>query len=469
MDSVQKKKNRSPWIHQLDGNRQIVTLNTDIETDIAVVGAGIAGVSTSFFLLTNTDKKIVLIEGNRLAHGATGHNAGQVTSYFERPLSDIAKEFGKEMTKEAQYSIESAWELMDHIYTTAGLDIPFSRFTGHAGIVSLERVVQHLGDNQTRKDLGLTQEEFLIADNAPFLKDLPREYKDLYKVVPQSEILEKLETKNTEFYACISAQKGCINSALFCQEVITYLLKQYSDRFSLYEHTHVIKVVLHNERAILDCANHTVQSSRVILCTNGFKNIALYNESGLEINTRFHHKLGGLIGFMSGYLEKHLKPPTAISYILPKGHELDGDYYYLTRRQYEYETEPVNLISVGGPEMILEDGGEYASEIDYPEKAAESIDEFVRSVYENDKEKKINYEFQWHGLMGYTSNGVRLIGEEPKNPVLLYNLGCNGIGILPSIYGGKRISQIISGEKLPPSIFDPRFDTQTIEANNLIK
>ncbi len=452
------KTNRSPWIHQLDSNRAIVTLHSDIETDIAIVGAGIAGVSTAFFLLTNTLKKVVLVEGNRLAHGATGHNAGQVTSYFERPLSEIAKEFGAEMTKEGQVSIESAWELLDHVYTTAGLDIPFSRFLGHAGIVSLERVIQHLGDNMTRKNLGLKLEEFLIAKNAPFLLDIPKEYRDLYTIVSQDEILTRLETKNKEFFACISAQKGCLNSALFCQEVISYLLKNYKDRFSLFEHTHVVKVALHSDFAILDCINHTIEAERIILCTNGFKNIDLYNESGLEINTRFHHKLGGLIGFMSGYLEKHLKPPAAISYILPKNHELDGDYYYLTRRQYEYETEPVNLISVGGPEMILQDGGEYEIEIDYPEKAAESIDEFVKLVYEEDSTKEIKYEFQWHGLMGYTSNGIRLIGVEPKNPVLLYNLGCNGIGILPSIYGGKRISQIIAGEKLPPSMFDPRVE-----------
>ena len=58
--------------------------------------------------------------------------------------------------------------------------------------------------------------------------------------------------------------------------------------------------------------------------------------------------------------------------------------------------------------------------------------------------------------MGYTPNGVRLVGVEPKNRVLLYNLGCNGVGILPSIFGGDRISHILAGEKLSPSIFDPK-------------
>ena len=58
--------------------------------------------------------------------------------------------------------------------------------------------------------------------------------------------------------------------------------------------------------------------------------------------------------------------------------------------------------------------------------------------------------------MGYTPNGLRCIGPEPLNPVLMYNLGCNGVGILPSVYGGKKISQFLNNEDLTPSLFDPK-------------
>ncbi len=56
--------------------------------------------------------------------------------------------------------------------------------------------------------------------------------------------------------------------------------------------------------------------------------------------------------------------------------------------------------------------------------------------------------------MGYTKNGVRLIGPEPQNPVLLYNLGCNGVGILPSVHGGRQIARFLAREPVPRSIFD---------------
>ena len=451
------KKNKSPWIHQLDKERVFSPLGEDLETEIAVVGAGIAGVSTCFFLLENTDKDVVLLEGGKLAHGATGHNAGQITSYFERSLSDIADEFGVLMAKAGQEAIESAWELLDEMYTRAGLDIPMSRFLGHAGIVDLEVVLQFLKDNHFKKTVGLQTEEIFVSDDFESLGEIPEEFSNLYRIVPQEDILGRLETRDRRFIASASKQKGCLNSALFCQEVMAYLLKSYSDRVKFFENTHIGKIVLRHDSALLDAGNHTLKSEKVILCTNGFENMHILNESGLDIDTRYHHDVRGVIGFMSGYLKPLDKPPTAISYIYKSDSELDGEYFYLTRRQFEYEGSPdLNLISIGGPEIALDERSIYTSERDYPEVAEKSIDDFARNIFEGDSEKQIDYIFRWHGLMGYTTNKIRLIGEEPKNHVLLYNLGCNGIGILPSIYGGKRISRIIAGEQMELSIFDPR-------------
>ena len=96
----------------------------------------------------------------------------------------------------------------------------------------------------------------------------------------------------------------------------------------------------------------------------------------------------------------------------------------------------------------------YSKDHSYPEEAKTAIRAFVRKTYRHTA-RTFSYSHLWHGLMGYTPNGIRCIGTEPCNEVLLYNLGCNGVGILPSFYGGFRISQILQGEVLGPSIFDP--------------
>ena len=201
---------------------------------------------------------------------------------------------------------------------------------------------------------------------------------------------------------------------------------------------------MHQDSVVLDVESHVVEAEKVVLCTNGFEHVTIINNAGLEINTKFHQTISGRVGYMSGYLEKYDKPPTAVSYFTDPDATAEDPYFYLTRRQYEYEgKKDMNLICIGGPDIVLPDKRDYISDFEYPEEAQEKIDQFVKKVYDPSPNKKIDYKFTWHGLMGYTKNRVRLIGEEPKNKNLLYNLGCNGIGILPSVFGASRIAKII--------------------------
>jgi ribulose 1,5-bisphosphate synthetase/thiazole synthase len=55
--------NHSPRIAQLDPVITYQTLDHDIQTDVLVVGAGIAGCATAHFLLHDTNKSVVLLDG----------------------------------------------------------------------------------------------------------------------------------------------------------------------------------------------------------------------------------------------------------------------------------------------------------------------------------------------------------------------------------------------------------------------
>jgi glycine/D-amino acid oxidase-like deaminating enzyme/heat shock protein HslJ len=460
------KKNNSPWLYQLKKERISKQIDSDIETDVAIVGAGIAGISTAFFVLKYTSNRVVMLERYKLAHGATGHNAGQVVSYFERGFASLVDEFGLDLAGQGQKSVEDAWELLEEMYSDAKLDIPFSKFLGHAGLSSREQVLLHLKNNLLRKKAGLDTEQILVAEDSSFVAQIPKEYSGLYKTAPQAEVLALIETKQKSFIAVVSFKKGCVNSALFCEEVLMFLQKKYSDRFIIYEHTPIEKIVLHRNETILDAVLATVTAKKVILCTNGFQDLTIFNETGLDIDAKFHHLVRGTIGYMSGYLEKDNKPPIAISYLTDPDPSTDDPYFYLTRRKYEYEkNSDMNLISIGGPEVAIDDSRLYSRTNDFPEEMVDSIDSFIKKTYSVDPNKKIDYVFTWHGLMGYTKNGIRLIGPEPKNPLLMYNLGCNGIGILPSIYGGKRIAEYLSQKKVSKSIFDVPTEPMQVSEN----
>jgi glycine/D-amino acid oxidase-like deaminating enzyme len=269
-----------------------------------------------------------------------------------------------------------------------------------------------------------------------------------------------LETRNSMFLAVSSVKKGSINSALFCERIVAYLATTYPSRFMLYEHASVHKIILQDTSALLDVETHTVLAKQVVLCTNGFENFHIINENRLEIDAKFHHRVRGRVAYMSAYMEPADNPPIATSYETPEEPSEYVPYYYLTRRPYELMDGTVqNLISIGGPEEPFTDEF-YSGETEYPEHAIEVLNRFLREIYSPETESNIKYEFTWHGLMGYTHNGMRMIGPEPQNSVLLYNLGCNGVGILPSIFGGRKIARHLNGEVVPASIFDiPRRST----------
>lgn len=452
-------KNRSPWIVHLGRTRSLHTINADRVTDIAIVGGGIAGVATAYFILKNTGLEVTLLEAGRIAHGATGHNAGQLLSYFERPFSDMVKEFGLEKTAQGQQAIDSTWELLEDMRRDMRLETPLYRFTGYAGLSNKEQILQHLNDNAWRLKAGIEREAIFIANDTPLTAHIPAHYASLYTSASTTEIQKHLEANDPQYIALLTNKRGSMNSARFTEELVEKLLAKYGDRFTLSEDTPVSRVTLSNNETRLTTNRGIITATKTILCTNGFEYISIKNQSGKDIDTAFHHEVNGVIGYMTGYVLPNETSPAGMSYLMtapPKS--ITGDpYFYVTRGPHEgnlpYEA---TLLCIGGPDYDLPDRAQYEQDHDYLATAEQEIDGFVRMTYEDEALQGAKPEFRWQGLMGYTPNRIRLIGQEPHNHRLLYNLGCNGIGILPSIYGGYRIAKIVNGEQLEPSIFDPK-------------
>lgn len=453
--------NHSPWIHQLNRTRAATPLTGAHTADVGIVGGGIAGVVSAYFILKMTSKSVLLLEADKIAHGATGHNAGQVTSYFERPFKDIVREFGIEMAAEGQRSVEHAWNDIDEILADTRLATPIHRFTGYAGVSSYAQLVSFLESNRLRVEGGLQPEYIYVSKEWSGLADIPEEFSDLYTVIPHADILSLLQTETPSYIGVIAYEKGCMNSALFTEELVAYMLSEYSDRFSVYEESAIRTVHLKDFAVALEGDAFTVSAAKALLCTNGFENFSIVNEDGPNIDTSFHHAVFGRIGYMAGYIEQLNSSPTAISYFLAdplNPNDPTGEsYFYLTRRPHQHEgQDSFNLVCAGGPESVLPNQALYSRAEPCRIDMREVLDQFLRDTYRHYPQEEMEYAFCWHGLMGYTPNGIRRVGYEPRNKNLLYNLGCNGVGILPSIAGAKRIAQLLSGQVLEPSIFDPK-------------
>src|SRR5260221_5370656 len=98
----------------------------------------------------------------------------------------------------------------------------------------------------------------------------------------------------------------------------------------------------------------------------------------------------------------------------------------------------------------------YDRDAAFPGELLTAMDDEVRPFAQPARPARQPYDFHWHGLMGYNESGVRVVGAHAPHPPLLYNLGCNCVGFLPSLCGADRLSPLLAGEQMEPSIFDPR-------------
>ncbi len=201
--SYPDQPNRSPWIAHLAPDGPPRPLDAAATTDVAIVGAGIAGVATAFFTLRATTKRVMLIERDRVARGATGRNAGQLTTYFERPLSEIADEFGAELAIEGQRAFDGAHDLLDLMAAEAGASVRVERFTGHMGMFTLNHLQVHLRNNMLRRQGGLREEACVVSEDAEFLGWIPADFSSYYTVVPQARIRELLDTRDDRYWAVL--------------------------------------------------------------------------------------------------------------------------------------------------------------------------------------------------------------------------------------------------------------------------
>ena len=79
--------------------------------------------------------------------------------------------------------------------------------------------------------------QIYISETAEGLEDIPREYKDLYSLVPHADVLSLLETHDAKYVAVMTEKKGCVNSALLIEEIVGYMLSTYTGRlFSVKKH-----------------------------------------------------------------------------------------------------------------------------------------------------------------------------------------------------------------------------------------
>jgi glycine/D-amino acid oxidase-like deaminating enzyme/nitrite reductase/ring-hydroxylating ferredoxin subunit len=106
------------------------SLSESIETDIAIVGGGITGI-TAAYLLSKSGKKVVLLESGSVGMGTTGFSTGNLYVPIDELLFSIADKHGDEVAKEVAASRASAIDFIERIVNEYNIECGFQRLPWH--------------------------------------------------------------------------------------------------------------------------------------------------------------------------------------------------------------------------------------------------------------------------------------------------------------------------------------------------
>jgi glycine/D-amino acid oxidase-like deaminating enzyme/nitrite reductase/ring-hydroxylating ferredoxin subunit len=153
---------RSVWI-ETSPETDYPALTPDVSVDVAVVGAGITGV-TAAILLKQAGKTVALIDSKRIVEGATGYTTAKVTTGHGASYSKIRRAFGEDGSRAYAQANAAALEWIGKLIEANRIDCDFERRTNYVYAESEEEVAQLRQEAEVEKQAGLAT---TLVDDTP--------------------------------------------------------------------------------------------------------------------------------------------------------------------------------------------------------------------------------------------------------------------------------------------------------------
>jgi glycine/D-amino acid oxidase-like deaminating enzyme/nitrite reductase/ring-hydroxylating ferredoxin subunit len=112
------------------GTTDYPVLRQDIEVDVAVIGAGIAGL-TAALALKRRGHTVAVIEAARVGTGVTGHTTGKVTSLHRLAYTELARRHGADTARIYGQANQAAIDHVAHVVAGEGIDCDFRQVANY--------------------------------------------------------------------------------------------------------------------------------------------------------------------------------------------------------------------------------------------------------------------------------------------------------------------------------------------------
>lgn len=227
---------KSFWIDSVDEIKNSGELKENIKTEVCIIGAGICGITTAYYL-TKKGYKVVVLEKGNIAEETTGHTTAKITSQHGLIYHYLTNQYGVKFAKKYFDANEQAIKNIKEIIDEEGIACDFENKENYIYTCSEEDVEKIKEEAQALKNINENSEETNKTD-LPF------------------EVLDSVKFKNQAQFNPLKYIKG----------LVKYILENGG---KIYTNTLVLDVKRKNKDYSIYLKDNQVESKYVVL-TSGY-------------------------------------------------------------------------------------------------------------------------------------------------------------------------------------------------------
>lgn len=372
-------------------------LDQNINTEVAIIGAGISGALMRYHLI-KAGIDCVTVDSRTVGLGSTCASTALLQYEIDVPLYELIEKVGKEKAERAYWLCSEAIDTIAAI--TKALDFNDFEFKKSLYFAAY------------KKDVALLKKEYQARKTAGF------EVRFLDKDAIQSEF-------GFAAPAAILSEKGGLTDAYMLTHALLHFEKEKS---AVYDRTNVVKIERKKEGVLLETeSNFTISAKKVIYAT-GYEVTEMIDKKIVDLKSTYaviseqyeNQKLWNRNAMIWNTATPYLYVrPTNDGRILIGGR--DEDFYNPKKR---------DLLVMKKSKQLAGDFRKLFPKIEF------------------------NPEFSWTGTFGETKDGLPFIGTYDRLPHTYFALGFGGNGITFSVVAAKIITDLLLGkENMDAEIF----------------
>ena len=169
----------SLWIETTKNKSNFKTLNGNEETEICVIGGGLFGLTTAYYL-TKCGKKVIVLEKGEIGSKVSGNTTGKITSQHDLFYAHLIDDYGEEYAKKYLEANEKAIENIKQIIKEEQIDCDFSMQKSYVYTTKEDEVLE------IQKEVAVVNK---LGKNAKFVNkiDLPIKIKGAIEFEGQAQ------------------------------------------------------------------------------------------------------------------------------------------------------------------------------------------------------------------------------------------------------------------------------------------